>query len=124
MKFTEAQIQTLMGKLDCSRQEAIEVLQEDYEVDRMSMKEVSADLTDEQKKAVKANTKTGFKKRAPVKRERKIDPDKLALIQIIDNALRGVADSVQDRKNETDLHFAYNGSEYSVKLTKHRPPKK
>lgn len=124
MKFTEAQIQTLMGKLDCSRQEAIEVLQEDYEVDRMSMKEVSADLTDEQKKAVKANTKTGFKKRAPVKRERKIDPDKLALIQIIDNALRGVADFVQDRKNETDLHFAYKGNEYSVKLTKHRPPKK
>ena len=124
MKFTEAQIQTLMGKLDCSRQEAIEVLQEDYEVDRMSMKEVSADLTDEQKKAVKANTKTGFKKRAPVKRERKIDPDKLALIQIIDNALRGVADFVQDRKNETDLHFAYKDNEYSVKLTKHRPPKK
>lgn len=124
MKFTEAQVQTLMNKLDCSRQEAIEVLQEDYEVDRMSMKEVSADLTDEQKKAVKANTKTGFKKRAPVKRERKIDPDKLALIQIIDNALRGVADSVQDRKNETDLHFAYKDNEYSVKLTKHRPPKK
>lgn len=124
MKFTEAQIQTLMGKLDCSRQEAIEVLQEDYEVDRMSMKEVSADLTDEQKKAVKANTKTGFKKRAPVKRERKIDPDKLALIQIIDNALRGVADFVQDRKNETDLHFVYKDNKYSVKLTKHRPPKK
>ncbi len=121
--MTEKQIKNLMDKLECSREEAIEILKEDEQIDRMSMKEVSADLTEEQKKAVKANSKAGFKKRAPVKRERKIDPDKLNLIQVIENALQAVADSLQPRKNETDLHFEFNGNHYTVKLTKHRPPK-
>lgn len=121
--MTEKQIKNLMDKLECSREEAIEILKEDEQIDRMSMKEVSADLTEEQKKAVKANSKAGFKKRAPVKRERKIDPDKLSLIQVIENALQAVADSLQPRKNETDLHFEFNGNHYTVKLTKHRPPK-
>ena len=117
-------IEQLMQKLGCSREEAVALMRDDEEVDKMPMSEVNSDLSEEQKKAVKKATITGSKKRTAVNRERKIDLEKLALIQIIENALRTVADFVQDRKNETDLHFAYKGNEYSVKLTKHRPPKK
>ena len=117
-------IEQLMQKLGCSREEAVALMRDDEEVDKMPMSEVNSDLSEEQKKAVKKATITGSKKRTAVKRERKIDLEKLALIQIIENALRTVTDLVQDRKNETDLHFSYKGNEYSVKLTKHRPPKK
>lgn len=124
MKLDEARIEKLMSTLNCSRDEAIEIIKEDEEIDGMSMKEVNADLTEEQKKAVKAATKTGTKKRTAVKRERKIDPVKKQLINNIRILLEGMKANVEPLTNETDLHFTYEGASYSIKLTKHRPPKK
>lgn len=63
------------------------------------------------------------KPRKAVERERKVDPDKLTLIQILEKALTDTAVAVDPRINETDLHFKYNGADYSVKLTKHRAKK-
>lgn len=63
------------------------------------------------------------KPRKAVERERKVDPDKLTLIQILEKALTDTAVVVDPRTNETDLHFKYNGADYSVKLTKHRAKK-
>ena len=63
------------------------------------------------------------KPRKAVERERKVDPDKLTLIQILEKALTDTAVAVDPRTNETDLHFKYNGADYSVKLTKHRVKK-
>lgn len=123
MKLDEARIEKLMATLNCSRDEAIEIIREDEEIDGMSMKEVNADLTEEQKKAVKAATKTGTKKRTAVKRERKVDPVKKQLINNIRILLEGMHANVEPLTNETDLHFTYEGASYSIKLTKHRPPK-
>ena len=57
-------------------------------------------------------------------KERKVDKEKLFLLQ-------GLASGLENRiklnityENEVKLHFNYNGSSYSVTLTKHRPPKK
>jgi len=63
------------------------------------------------------------KPRKAVERERKVDADKLTLIQILEKALADASISTEPRTNETDLHFSFNGSDYSVKLTKHRPKK-
>jgi hypothetical protein len=124
MKLDETRIEKLMSTLNCSRDEAIEIIKEDEEIDGMSMKEVNADLTEEQKKAVKAATKTGTKKRTAVKRERKVDPVKKQLINNVRILLEGMHANVEPLTNETDLHFTYEGASYSIKLTKHRPPKK
>ena len=124
MKLDEARIEKLMSTLNCSRDEAIEIIKEDEEIDGMSMKEVNADLTEEQKKAVKAATKTGTKKRTAVKRERKVDPVKKQFITSVKILLEGMHATVEPLTNETDLHFTYEGASYSIKLTKHRPPKK
>jgi hypothetical protein len=56
-------------------------------------------------------------------RERKVDTVKLEIMQVIDDAICDIADNVEERKNETDLHFTYNGEKYSVKLTRHREKK-
>lgn len=122
--FDEAKIQKVMKTCELTREEAIAMLKEDEEVDKMSVKEAQADLTDEQKKAVKSATKVGSKKRTAVKRERKIDEVKKKIINCIRVLLEGMGAVVQPLTNETDLHFTYSGESYSIKLIKHRPPKK
>lgn len=61
--------------------------------------------------------------RKKVERERKVDPDKKFLMQNLDDALCDIADNVEERKNESEIHFTYNESSYTLKLIKHRPQK-
>lgn len=121
--MTEKDIQKMMKSLDLTRDEAIEMLLEDEAVDKMSMKEVNDDLTDEQKKVIKKASATQSKERKSVKRERKVDEIKLAILTIIEKALAENVDDTISRKTETELHFKYSGEEYTLKLIKHRPPK-
>lgn len=122
--MTEKDIQKTMTKLDLTREEAIAMLQEDEMIDKMSVKEAQSDLSAEQKKAIKSASKVGSKKRTPVKRERKVDKIKKELINCIRILLEGMGAITEPLKNETDLHFTFKGDSYSVKLIKHRPPKK
>lgn len=63
------------------------------------------------------------KERKP--RERKVDDEKAYLLGYIKRGLTLAMDSTTiSIENETKLHFNFNGSDYSVTLTKHRPPKK
>lgn len=125
--MTEKQILDTMKALDLTRDEAIELIKEDEEVDRMSMKEVDNDLTAEQKKAKKAMTKTGEKKptvyKFDKKRERKVDETKKHIMSCIKVLLEGLKATVQPLTTEAEMHFSYEGAEYTIKLIKHRPPK-
>ena len=56
-------------------------------------------------------------------KERKVDKEKLALLKMLASSLTDNNIEVAF-ENEVKLHFNYNGSSYSVTLTKHRPPKK
>ena len=115
----------LMEKLGCSYQEALEIIAADLEIDKMSVKEAQSDLTSEQKKAVKKATITGSKKKVPVKRERKIDRRKQLFIDVIFDRLCGMLlDDKPVKVNDSEIHFTYIGENYTVKLIKHRPPKK
>lgn len=55
-------------------------------------------------------------------KERKVDPDKLALCAIIGNALTE-AGIESTQHNESAFHFDYLGKAYTIKLTQHRPQK-
>ena len=57
-------------------------------------------------------------------RERKVDNEKLFLLQGLASGLENKIGLDVTYENEVKLHFSYNGSSYSVTLTKHRPPKK
>lgn len=131
----EKKIASLMKHLECTREEAISVLLEDEEVDRMSMKEVDSDLTAEQKEAKKkATITTGDKKKRAYKftqRERKPDEVKREIIETIahnlDRACCGEnldhPQNITIVKPEKEITFILFGEEYSVTLTKHRKPK-
>ena len=119
----EKRITNLMKSLGCTREEAISVIMEDEEIDRMSSKEITADLTPEQKKAMKDATKTGTKKRSEVKRERKVDETKKRLLDVCAKGLSDELEIVAEYENEVALHFSFEGANYELKLIKHRPPK-
>jgi hypothetical protein len=135
MNMTEQQITKMMSTLKISREEAIDLIREDEEIDRMSMSEVDNDLTPEQKKAKKkATNTTGDKTKRSytfTKRERKPDDVKREIIDTIahnlDRACCGEdlvsPSNIQIVKPEKEITFELFGEAYSVTLTKHRKPK-
>ena len=126
-KQFEAEIKRQMVANKCSYEEAKEIVEWDYEIDHGNT-ELGA-LSKEQKKLIRSITKADkdpTKKRA-VKRERKIDEDKKHIFDILKIVFEGynLNGEIENLtcKNETEISFSYKGSEYSVKLTKHRPKK-
>lgn len=131
MNISEKQIAQMMKSLDLTREEAIELIKDDMEIDKMSTKECTSDLTEDQKKASKAVTITtaGKKKTStPVKRERKKDDIKIEIISTVAQNLTRccfgdnleTVQNVNIIKPEREITFTVNGEEYSITLTKHR----
>lgn len=122
-QITEAEIQKQMKANHCSREEAISIIEWDNAIDAGD-KELGAP-TPEQKKLVRNLLKADkdpTEKRS-VKRERKVDDDKLTIFTLIQQALIDPDISGLTCKNEAEISFSYKGSEYTVKLTKHRAKK-
>lgn len=102
----EKLIKEIMKDLECTREEAEEVAE----------MEIKA-------KGIKRYEKAEEQKpRKP--RERKVDEDKKELIMYLEEELHLFGASIKSVKNESEIAFSYKGEEYSVKLIKHRPPKK
>ena len=120
--MTEKQIEKMMKSLDLTRDEAIALIKEDEQVDKMTTKEVNSDLTAEQKKVIKDATKTTSKPHKKVQRERKVDETKKGILMVLADALEELGIKAE-MENEVALHFGYDGAQYDLKLIKHRPPK-
>ena len=123
----EALIQKHMRTLKCTRDEAIDLIRCDDEIDSGNT-ELFA-LTPEQKKIVRKVTKADRnpETKRTVKRERKVDEDKKHIFDILRIPLEGFQSNGKIEnltcKNEAEISFTYNGADYSVKLTKHRAKK-
>ena len=66
----------------------------------------------------------GEKPRKKAEKVRKVDEEKKYLLGCVSDLLKGVVGAeVIATKTETEVEFNYNGNHYSIKLTKHRPPK-
>lgn len=77
------QVKRIMEGLRCSQAEAEQIYQDDLAVDRMSMTELNATMTEDEKAVVKAMTRAQRAVNAygkTVVRERKADTDKETLI--------------------------------------------
>ena len=124
--MNEKRIAELMKNLGCTREEAISVIEEDEAIDKMTSKEVNADLTPDQKKAIKAATKTGTRKTSgTIKRERKPDEEKEEIIAKIADFLAKIDGfDVEIIKKEREISLLVGENDYSITLIKHRPPKK
>lgn len=115
----EKEIKSYMKKLDLTYEEAVELWEDDHS--DIIIPEVE-EMTKKAKENFKAYVTTEKVKNKTIKRERKVDNDKLYLFDIIKTAL---TDTVTDTrlKNEVELNFNFKNENYTLKLTKHRNKK-
>ena len=108
-----------MKSLNISREEAIELIKEDKEVDRMtSAKQWESDLTAEQKKNSKqarASGKTTIGQK--VVREPKVDNEKRELITLLAETLQGKANNIEVENPQKIITFTYKNSKFKIDLS-------
>jgi len=74
-------------------------------------------------KEIKRYEKADKPKQNRKPKERKVDEEKGRLLADIKTLLEGLGADVQAVKTETEIKFGFNNNSYTLKLTKHRPPK-
>ena len=127
----ENRISELMKTLDLTRDEAIELIRDDEQVDKMGMKQVDDDLTEEQKKAIK-KAKGGVRAvnayGKKVTRERKENPTKASLIAEIANFLQknseNAIENCEITNKERQIAFKIGENSFELTLVQKRKPKK
>lgn len=117
--FKESEIQKMMQKLDLSREDAIQLLQDDED-------DITEELTKEQEKVVKEMTQADRKKEStPRKREKKADEDKRHLMALLDIAIGHNPDVTEYTVTnaEREVTFRYKNTLYRLTLMKPREKK-
>ena len=118
----EAQIAKLMKSLGCSREEALDILRADKEIDQG--KRVEFDLSPEEEKRAKkyANSDTHKKPITLTKRERKPDEEKEAIIaeisHFIGNSTTFPTENVEIVNKNRQIRFSIGENWYDLTLIK------
>jgi len=118
INIPDAEIANSVKLLGISQQEAIEMWLDDN--DYTTNEEVET-LT-EKAKEVKRYEKSD-KPRTKTEKTRKVDSEKKTLLDTLMDAIRPRA-NITTVKNEAEFSFTLGANKYTVKLVKHRPPKK
>ena len=124
----EEKILKLMETLDLTREEAIELINEDKEVDRMKDKDVDNDLSAEHKKIKKqcTNVKKGVNAYGKATtRELKPDENKRAIIKVLEQALidSGIATNVEITNIQKMIAFSIGSENFEIDLKRKRAKK-
>lgn len=122
----EKEVKRLMAT-GMSEAEARETAEYDYEIEHGG-KDLEYDLTKEQQKVAKKMTSTGTRKKKAEfswqKKERKPDEEKRDLISKLFEFIAEVIDGKAVVSNkERQIDFVVSNNNYSITLTRHRPPK-
>ena len=64
------------------------------------------------------------KQRKQVAKERKVDTAKKAILDEVEKMVEEIGGEDITTKTETEVGFTLNGAKYTLKLTRHRPPKR
>lgn len=114
----EKKIAQFMKSLGLTREEAIALIEEDKRIDKMTIAEINAEYTAEEKQVIKEMTTAGRKVAdTPVKRERKADDDKGSLMAILQNALADSTENLIVTNAEREMTFDFNGRKFKLTLS-------
>ena len=111
-------IQKMMSTLGCTADERRELWAFDHEeIDNEERDNLTAKA-----KEIRHYEKGESTKKQTAPKERKIDPDKKYLHTLLMLALAKseIPTEHLSAKNEAEIYFDFNGSKYTIKLTKHR----
>lgn len=123
----EAEIAKLMKTLSCTREEALDIIRADKEIDQG--KRVEFDLSPEEEKRAKkyANADTHKKPITFTKRERKPDEEKEAIIaeisRFIDYSIGFPTENVEIVNKNRQIRFSIGDNWYDLTLVKKNPNK-
>lgn len=107
-------IENYMKKLQISREEAIQLIEDDEN-------DVSVELTNEQKAVIREMTTADRKKETtPRKRERKEDTVKRYLMKVLYDCFWGHVTDLEMPNPERELTFNYEGEIYKIILSRPR----
>ena len=119
------QIDELVEKLDISIIEACDlILEESGKVEESAETKAEIKAKEDADRKNKRRYEKSDKVRKPTSKERKVDETKGYLLMSVKDLIEKLGATNTSLKTETELHFNYEGAEYTFKLTKHRPPKK
>lgn len=108
-----SQVEKLMQTLNITEAEALELIESDKEIDRgAKLFELPEELKAGAKKARQAERKANS---TPSKRERKVNNDKLFLMETIKNALAD-CNHLELTNPEREMIFHFNGVKYKLTL--------
>lgn len=119
-KADEKRIELFIKNLGLTYEQAVDLLADDKQVDRMtSAKQWNDDLTEEQKKVVKQskNVVKGSTGKQSSPRERKIDDDKKLLIAEIANFLKGLNAEVEIENDQKIIRLVFNDRKFKLDLS-------
>ena len=119
INIPDAEIEKSMKLLDISKEEAIEMWLDDNDYTENEEVEKLTEKAKEVKRYEKAD-----KPRKATKKERKVDEEKKNLLNLCRIPIEGAGGIVTNVKNEAEFSFTFGDNYYTVKLVKHRPPKK
>lgn len=115
----EEEIKRYMEKLEISREEAEQLWQDDHD------EVVTPEMAEMERKAKKIKRyEKSDTPRKKAERTRKVDAEKYFLLNLLYNSLKADELELGAKKNEAEFNFTYKGQDFTVKLIKHRPPKK
>lgn len=119
VNIPDAELAENMKALGISKEEAIDMwlFDNDYE-DNEEVEEMTVKA-----KAVKRYEKRDAPRKT-VKKERKVDEEKKELLNLCRIPIEGAGGNVTNIKNEAEFSFTFGNNSYTIKLVKHRPPKK
>ena len=75
-------------------------------------------------KNIKNYTQSQVEKKPKAPRERKVDEENKRILADVKTLLEGIGAENTVMKTETEVSFLFGENNYTIKLTKHRPPKK
>ena len=114
-------VQELMELLQCTEEQALDIIQKDKEIDKMTVRECESDLTAEQKASAK-KARQGDRKPTVYKfdkRERKTDAEKSGLIELFTAVLKEqpACNSVTVTNAERQIDFEWSGRKLRIVLS-------
>lgn len=110
-----------MEKLQISFEEAMQLVEDDADDFIGDEGEEMTEKAKEVTAGEKSQSDDAKKKRKP--KERKVDEEKGYILKTISEVVAEMGAESLSLKTETELSFIFNGNSYTLKLTKHRPPK-
>lgn len=113
------QVDNLVDSLECSIEEAIEILDADKDIDRG--KKVDFDLSEEEhKKAMKMANVSEHKNSDKPKRTKKIDDEKQEIIAEIADFVKKFTENVQITNVDREIKMVMGENRYTITLIKNR----